>query len=205
MEREQTVGEMGLKEQRDGFPFEIRAHHILLLSIYLRSGKSAIDDTRDFFMLAEPVRSSRPNSKIVKGSDKWFYNDILGNTQSQVDRYIRHRIEFLEEFSQLSLDYPVRLNERKKDKICNGCAIGEHCKRNGEAHADRALIRVFRKAAKRLGLEDKIDVTKETIIDYDGKPRKLTSILTTAGAVREVINETRFSFVKFFWAHLMSW
>jgi len=185
MEREPTGEAIGIIEQQDRPPFVIRAHHILNIKYFLRREKSAIDRTREYYVGAVEQRAF--------GLSKSYYDDVLGSTQEQADKYIKYKKEFYEEFLQLPPDYPVKIAEGQKDKICNGCAIGKHCMREKNP-SDRQYIRFFRKATKRLGLDDNIAVIEETIIGNNAKPRKATSILTTAGTVKKVISSMPISF-----------
>lgn len=195
MEREPTEEAIRVNEQQDRPPFIIRAHHRKVLNInfnaIIKSGLSANDLVIRYSVNLEKERASGHISE----HRQWYINDVLGSTQEQADKFRRYETEFLEEFLQLPPDYPVKIVEDQKDKICQGCAIGEHCSNKGkkpllnpgEYSGDEADIEVFRNDARELNLEDDLKVVDEIATYSNAKPRKVKSILTTAGTVKKVL------------------
>lgn len=180
------------EEQQDRPPFVIRAHHRKVLNInfnaIIKSGLSANDLVIRYSVNLEKERASGHISEYRQ----WYINDVLGSTQEQSDKFRRYETEFLEELLQLPPDYPVKIVEAQKDKICQGCAIGEHCSKNallnqGGLSEDEFYIRDFIRDANELNLEDDLTVVDEIATYSNAKPRKVKSILTTAGTVKKVL------------------
>jgi len=190
MELEPARGVLEATESKNILPFTIRSHHLHIINHFLRSGKSAIDYTRAYY------------PRAVKQTHD--YDDFFGSTQEQADKFIRYFNEFLEEFLQLPSDYPVKIVDSQKDKLCNGCAIGKHCSERSMfswlGDEDEIAIRVFIKTAKKLSLED-TTVVNEIATYSNAKPRSVKSILTTAGTVKKIIQPMSRSF----WLSFFSW
>jgi len=193
MERGLTEGAIKAKEQlQDRPPFVIRAHHLATIEGLLKSGKSVDDFTGTYCRTLERGRERDRASLIslLRWGHRSYVKDVLGSMVEQADKFRRYEKEFYEEFLQLPLDYPVKIAEGQKDKICQGCAIGKHCSGRPSIiwdREDKMYIRAFRKGAKKLNLEDDLTVVDEIATYPNAKPKKVKSILTTSGTIKEVI------------------
>jgi len=192
MERQPTGEAIRVNEQQDRPRYVIRAHHLDIVRSYLNvTLKNGLSVSHLVNRHVENLEKERASGHISEHR-QWYVNDILGSTQEQADRYRRYETEFLEEFLILPDDYPVKIVEDQKDKICQGCAIGEHCSKKallnpGEYSGDEVYIKVFREDAKEINLEDDLKAVDEIATYSNAKPRKVESILTTAGTVKKVL------------------
>lgn len=192
MEREQLIGAAKSVENQDRPPFLIRAHHIVNFYHLLNDGKSASE-------LAENnIESIKKEGKRLEDKEKQLYVvDVLGDTAEQIDKFRRFQIEFFGEFLRLPPDYPVKIAEDQKDRICEGCAIGEHCTKRDKnkmfsVSGDAICIFSFKELARKLNLEDDVKVISEIATYSDAKSRKVESILTTVQTFRRVMSDINF-------------
>lgn len=150
-------------------PFTIRAHHLYSYAELLRDRdpQGQAKET-NLEILDGELKDSQFNE-----SDEWvgakYVKDVLGSTPQQVLDFERVQVIAFNNFLNLPDNFPVEIT-RKKDVICEGCVVGEHC-----------LIR-FR--------GDKRELTKfiksmQRIIGKRIKPS--TNIPTTLGIVRAVL------------------
>lgn len=186
MEQDQRIGAAKSVEGQVREPFVVRAHHIDLIRNFLNSERSASDFVNEYVEFARGQLASQNTSRRLRS----YLRDVLGDTPEQLDIYRRNEAEFFEEFLGLSSDFPVKIVEGKKDKICEGCAIGEHCSKRSileRFSEDHIYISRFREVAKEHNFGDDLAVVDETATYSKGKPRKVKSILTTAGTIKRVI------------------
>ena len=189
MELEPAEEAIRVNEQQARRLFVIKAHHLDNLMKLLKGGKSVNDFEDTYFGSLDKRRASG----YIPEYRQPYFNDVLGSTQEQAEKYARYETEFYNEFLQLPSDYPVKIVEGQKDKICQGCAIGEHCSKRPTViydRVDKVYIRAFGKIAKKLNLEDDLTVVDEIVTYNNARPEKVKSILTTAGTVKEVIGSS---------------
>lgn len=191
MEREHT-GKTSTIENKNREPFVIRSHHIETLADFLFFNGSATEYINKLVELQKSVRSNDPNENM---RISWYINDILGSTQEQTDKFISTFKDFLETFSQLDSNHPVKIVQYQKDGMCQRCAIGEHCKIIPrhipllESDSDIDSIKYFRNLSKKNNLHRQFTTVKENAVCSDGKTRRVKSILTTAETVKKVLSK----------------
>ena len=179
-------------EREDRQPFVIRAHHIFSLLPLSDSSPNTPEEITNRF-IERTERKRRASEKLGKEvSYAWYGNDVLGSTQEETDKYSTFSTEFFREFLQLADDDPVKIVIDQKDKMCQGCAIGQHCRQNvrtlfNQSNDDVTLGNFIKVARLYFGKED-FSVVSETATYSNSKPRRVKSVITTARVVRKVVS-----------------
>jgi len=175
--------------EEDRQPFVIRSHHLVF--IYPVLSNRATPEEVVAVNISNTERYRTLNLYRIFPRNVEYADDVLGNSPEEADKFRRDFTAFLRQFSELPDDYPVKIAEGKKDKICGGCAIGAHCDQGPRSSRTKSLDYYAREAfitkAIRLGFKDDIAVIDEDTTYFNGKPRKIKHILTTAGIAKKVI------------------
>jgi hypothetical protein len=182
---------------RERKPFVIRGHHLEIVARALREpnvspsarGKRLIRKLRDDLNYVAPSYLADERVKEIE-AQAGYARDTIGETDTTTERFETGYREFLKTIISLPDDYNVELVAGQPDGMCNGCAIGAHCKRLKETKIDNEVIADFTFAANSQGYRDQLQYSFEKVeVERDGRkiPIGVTRIRTNMGTLRKVI------------------
>ena len=128
-----------------------------------------------------------------------YVQDVYGKSKEKADEVKQKTIQTFETFLSLPKDYPVEIVEGIPDALCQGCAIGEHCRKLFREDSifklnvlkgDGIFMDHFLKELRNLDMPKPI-ITQEKVHFLDAQPQNARRMLTTVGITREVIKEER--------------
>lgn len=176
MERQESSGVK--KIDNDRMSLRIRAHHLPFVP---------------YAVAGPPLNELVEN--IIRGinlGDIYRAGDMLGGTKNQEDRFREYATDFFSRLSQLSPDHPVEIVIGELDRICQGCAHGEHCKRRENLDLDRKFATAFVEKAVQLGLSKKISIEKYEV-QSGTEAVTVNKVLTTARTVIVITQNDEFA------------
>ena len=131
-----------------------------------------------------------------------YAQDVLGLSPEDADKFQQHTRQAYETFLALPDNHPAEIVEGIPDILCEGCAIGKHCRRllNELGHKPHSLtgdgegIWAFLLILKILNSqrEDEEELLQPTI-SYeqahfsDAEPQQVRRVKTTIGTIRRVL------------------
>ncbi len=182
-------------ESNEQEPFVIRAHHLIFYEPVVKGISSPSSVVRD-------IRSYIRDSQKESFKPKKYAKDVLGSGWDQDLNFVEIFKKALSTFLvDLPDNSPAEIVEGRPDAICNGCAIGEHCRQlfnngyhEGESsfEKDKKYIDLFLNKLRDLNLPQPITSHEQTVFP-DAGPLQTRRVRTTIGAIKTVLREKNFS------------
>jgi hypothetical protein len=171
------MGEAVPQTEAEAKPFLIRGHHLVNLA-----GLLQVNPTELSVAMLKDLRNPYPQ-------DREYAHDVIGFPSDDEDsgdkRYFNGIKKYLTDFLELPDEHPVVIAARP-DRICDSCAIGNHCRERGTKN-DQAM-RHFIDVVTRTGSGDEIEIREEDTT-FTGSIVRSKIITTNAEIVRSALGE----------------
>lgn len=191
----------------DQKPFVIRGHHLVnyagsINGWHLSPGIIATLATLLILEMRMPALEIKNPNHSIGQSRRKYAEDVIGTSLMQLFRFRKNYSQAFSQFLRLADDYPAEIVEGIPDIICNGCAIGEHCRRltgfsGGKAYnsleSDRKYTEKLIETLDNLNLP-KPTITQEQAYFSDAEPQEVRRIKTTIGVIKQVLKQTDSAF-----------
>lgn len=184
-------------EFMDQKPFVIRAHHLPNYTSVVMGDNPSTLAKRSRLRIEDDRRKSLLTIDGINSKPAKYGWDVLG-TADQADNFEENTRLAFETFLHLPNSYPAAIVEGIPDVLCNGCAIGEHCRRlfNNDYHeggstlrADMSWTDLFLERLNELNLPKPIIIQEQTSFSDTGY-QKVRRVITTIGTIKEVLQKS---------------